>query len=42
LIVDIRGKHGRVRSVPMPSWAKAAIDEWVAAAEISTGFVLGA
>src|SRR5215471_13347731 len=36
-IVDICGKHGRVRTVPMPSWAKVAIDEWVAAAEISEG-----
>lgn len=36
-IVDIRGKHGRVRTVPMPSWAKVAIDEWAAAAEISEG-----
>ena len=27
-IVDIRGMHGRVRSVPMPSWAKVAIDAW--------------
>jgi site-specific recombinase XerD len=38
-IVDIRGKHGRVRTVPMPSWAKAAVDEWTAAAEISEGFL---
>src|SRR5215472_4723289 len=36
-IVDIRGKHGRIRTVPMPSWAKVALDEWVAAAEISEG-----
>ena len=36
-IVDIRGKHGRVRSVPMPSWAKVAIDAWTASAEISEG-----
>ena len=36
-IVDIRGKHGRVRSVPMPSWAKVAIDAWTATAEISEG-----
>src|SRR5262249_8658245 len=38
-IVDIRGKHGRVRTVPMSSWAKVAIDEWAAAAEISEGAV---
>jgi hypothetical protein len=24
VIVDLLGKHGRVRSVPMPGWAKAA------------------
>jgi integrase len=39
VVLDLRGKHGRVRSVPMPSWAKAAIDEWAAAAEISEGAV---
>ena len=38
-VVDIRGKHGRIRTVPMPSWAKAALDEWAAAAEISEGAV---
>jgi integrase len=27
VIVDLIGKHGRVRSVPMPSWAKVAIDD---------------
>ena len=29
-IVDLVGKHGRVRTVPMPSWAKAALDGWAA------------
>jgi len=28
VIVDLVGKGNRVRSVPMPSWCKAAIDEW--------------
>jgi integrase len=37
VIVDLRGKHGRVRSIPMPGWAKAAIDQWSASAEISAG-----
>jgi site-specific recombinase XerD len=37
VIVDLRGKHGRVRSIPMPSWAKAAIDQWASSAEISSG-----
>jgi integrase len=39
VIVDLRGKHGRVRSIPMPSWAKAAIDAWSAAAGLATGSV---
>jgi site-specific recombinase XerD len=39
-IVDLAGKHGRIRTVPMPPWAKTAIDEWAAAAAgISTGSV---
>jgi site-specific recombinase XerD len=36
-IVDIRGKHGRIRTVPMPSWAKVAQDRWTAAAEVYEG-----
>lgn len=39
VIVDLVGKHGRVRSVPMPSWAKALIDLWTEAAGISEGRV---
>ena len=34
VIVDLIGKHGRVRSVPIPAWAKKAIDEWVVAADL--------
>jgi site-specific recombinase XerD len=39
VIVDILGKHGRIRSVPMPSFAKAAIDAWARAAGIDSGHV---
>ena len=39
VIVDLLGKHGRVRSVPMPGWAKAAIHCWSAAADIHSGRV---
>jgi integrase/recombinase XerD len=38
-IPDLIGKHGRMRTVPMPSWAKVAIDRWVASAGITTGRV---
>jgi site-specific recombinase XerD len=31
VIVDLVGKGGRVRSVPMPSWTKSAIDSWIEA-----------
>jgi integrase len=39
VIVDMHGKGGRVRTVPMPSWTKAAIDEWMAAAGFASGRV---
>src|SRR5579863_7102711 len=38
-IVDLVGKHGRVRTVPMPNWTKVAIDHWAAAAGIDGGRV---
>ena len=37
VVVDIEGKGNRVRSVPMPAWAKAAIEGWTAAAHIESG-----
>jgi integrase len=30
-IVDLVGKHGRVRTIPMPTWVKVAIDAWTPA-----------
>ena len=42
VIVDLIGKGGRVRTVPMPSWTKSAIDSWIAAAEIVSGLVFRA
>jgi site-specific recombinase XerD len=38
-IVDLVGKHGRVRTAPMPTWVKLAIDAWTTAAGISDGHV---
>src|SRR3979490_1408622 len=39
-IVDLVGKHGRVRTIPMPTWVKVSIDTWTAAAELVGGYVL--
>src|SRR5580765_4348645 len=39
-IVDLVGKHGRVRTIPVPTWVKVAIDSWTAAADIANGYVL--
>jgi site-specific recombinase XerD len=36
-IVDLVGKHGRVRTIPMPSWVKNAIDTWTSAAGVMDG-----
>ena len=37
VIVDLEGKRRKMRSVPMPSWAKAAVDAWTDAAGIADG-----
>lgn len=42
VVVDITGKRGKVRTVPMPSWAKSAIDAWAESAGASEGFVFRA
>ena len=42
VIVDLIGKGGRIRTVPMPSWTKSAIDSWIAAADIRDGLVFRA
>jgi site-specific recombinase XerD len=39
VVVDMKGKGGRIRTVPMPSWTKVAINEWTATAGFSTGRV---
>ena len=38
-IVDLVGKHGRVRTVPMPTWVKVAIDTWTTPAGVVDGHV---
>lgn len=37
VLVDLIGKGQRIRTVPMPAWAKAALDRWTAAAGITDG-----
>lgn len=39
VIVDLIGKRNKTRSVPMPSWAKAAIDAWCNHAGIIQGSI---
>lgn len=36
-IVDLKGKAGHTRTVPMPGWVKASVDEWLQAANLSAG-----
>ncbi|HEY2845449.1 MAG TPA: tyrosine-type recombinase/integrase, partial [Bryobacteraceae bacterium] len=36
-IVDLVGKHGRVRTAPMPAWVKVGIDAWTLPAGVPDG-----
>jgi site-specific recombinase XerD len=42
VLLDLIGKRDKVRSVPMPNWAKVAIDEWSKSAEVSEGLIFRA
>jgi site-specific recombinase XerD len=42
VLLDLIGKRDKVRSVPMPNWAKAAIDEWSKASGVAEGLVFRA
>jgi len=37
VIADLVGKHGRIRTVAVPFWAKAAVDNWCLAGSILAG-----
>jgi site-specific recombinase XerD len=37
VLVDLVGKGGHVRTVPVPEWVKASIDVWSATSNIKTG-----
>ena len=36
-IVDLIGKGGHVRTIPVPSWVKRTIDDWLAASTVAHG-----
>jgi integrase len=40
VIIDLRGKGGRIRTVAVPIWVKQGIDAWTAAAKIDKGRLL--
>ena len=41
-IVDLVGKGGHIRTVPIPHWAKEALDQWTMAAKITDGRIFRA
>jgi site-specific recombinase XerD len=36
-IVDLKGKAGHTRTIPIPGWVKHALDQWLQAANITSG-----
>jgi integrase len=38
-IVDLIGKEGHVRTVPVPAWVKELVDRWMLAAKVTEGHV---
>ncbi len=41
-VVDLIGKGGHIRTVPVPEWVKRALDQWTAAAGVSHGRIFRA
>jgi hypothetical protein len=41
-VVDLVGKGGHIRTVPIPTWVKAALDQWTRAANVTEGKVFRA
>jgi site-specific recombinase XerD len=41
-VVDLIGKGGHIRTVPIPEWVKAALDQWMAAAMVTEGRIFRA
>jgi site-specific recombinase XerD len=41
-VVDLIGKGGHIRTVPIPAWVKAALDQWIRAARVTEGRIFRA
>jgi site-specific recombinase XerD len=41
-VVDLIGKGGHIRTVPIPEWVKAALDQWTGAAGVMEGRIFRA
>jgi site-specific recombinase XerD len=41
-VVDLIGKGGHIRTVPIPNWVKAALDQWIRAARVTEGRIFRA
>lgn len=41
-VVDLIGKGGHIRTVPIPQWVKSAVDQWVVAARVTEGRIFRA
>jgi len=41
-VVDLIGKGGHIRTVPIPLWVKAALDQWTGAAQVKEGKIFRA
>jgi len=41
-VVDLVGKGGHIRTVPIPEWVKAALDQWTRAAGVIEGRIFRA
>jgi integrase len=38
-IVDLNGKGGRIRTIPIDGWTKQAVDAWLNAANVKEGYI---
>ncbi len=39
VVADLMGKGKHIRTVPVPTWAKQAVDDWLACANIEDGYI---